>query len=215
VKLTPFLPGHTATFLSPGSDDAMRALAQAHPGAVVTMDEGRLSLMLAEGAVVKDVPGLELRSMDDVHSVARVSGPDLEQLSEVAGKLRAALANEHTSWLGSPWPNRVPEQVMTPVPGVDGVARAAQLALVGIEAGTLDDGTLVRVQAGSSLDDAVLPDGRLLREAVQLTATLAPVAILRVNRQRTVELEVGLEPAEVMRAARNLQLPPGITISVE
>jgi hypothetical protein len=215
VKLTAFSPARTATFLTSVSDEAMRALALAHPDAVVTKDEGRLSLMLPEGAAMKDVPGLELRSMDDLHSVVSVRGPDLEQLAEVAAKLRTALEKEHSNWLGAPWPNRVPEQVMTAAPGVDGVPRAVQLALVGIEAGSLADGTRVRVHAGSSLDDAVLADGRLLREAVQLTATLAPVAILRVNRQRTVELEVGLEPGEVLRAVKELQLPAGVSVSVE
>jgi hypothetical protein len=72
----------------------------------------------------------------------------------------------------------------------------------------------VRVRAGSSIEDAVLPDGRRLSSAVQISEVLAPAAMLRVDRQRVVELEVGLEPSAISQALKGVPLPPGYAVSV-
>jgi hypothetical protein len=215
VKLTPFTPARVATFLQPaGTEDGLEALARAYAGAVITEEDGQLVVMMPSDSAMNEVPGLALRSVDDRHSVVNVNGPDFELLTEIAGKLRAALEKEHPRWLGTAWPNLAPERVITPGPGMKDVPETLRLALTGAEAGELSDGTVIRVRAGTSLDDAVLPDGRPLKDAVQFTATMEPVALLRVNRQRAVELEVGLEPEDVMRAVQTLQLPAGVSITV-
>ena len=146
--------------------------------------------------------------------MVQVSGPDLEQLSELLGKLRDELAKEKTRWLGSTWPQLAPEQVITPTPGVTDVAQTLSLAIVGVQTGRLADGTRIVVRAGTSLDDALLPDGRPLRDVVAINVTLAPAAILRVNRQRTVELELGLDLRDVQRVVNAFPLPAGVSVTV-
>ncbi len=204
VRLTPFTPVRTATYSSAeGSSvqNAIRVLTQQHPGAVIAAESDLITLRFPEEPRLVNTPGLALRSVDDHHTVVRVSGPNLERLFELAEKLSAALAKENPRWLGSPWPHRGPEQVITPTPGVKGVAQALSLAIVGVETGRLTDGTPVIVRAGTSIEDAVLPDGRPVREVVQITVNSTPVAILRVNRVRAVELELGLEPGAVRCSA--------------
>jgi multidrug efflux pump subunit AcrB len=213
VKLTPFTPHRTVTFLSEG-DAPLRSLATAYPDAVIASENGVVTLMSPADPPLHDVPGFALRSVDEPHSVVRVSGPDLERLTELSTKLRELLAREKPRWLGMSWPNVTPERVITPEPGARDVAQALRLALTGVETGSLEDGTRVVVRAGTSLEDALLPDGRPVRDAVKISQELRPAAILHVNRHRVVELEVGLDESEVMRVVKSLQLPPGTTVSV-
>ncbi|MDP2270630.1 MAG: efflux RND transporter permease subunit [Archangium sp.] len=217
VKLMPLQVVRAATFLSPAGNsvnEAMRALSNRYPGATVTAEGDTLSLLFVEEPKLAEVPGLALRSVDELHSVVQVSGPDFEQLTEVAQKLRGALAVEKTRWLGVAWPQLGPEQVIKAEPGAKGLATALRLAMGGVTTGRLADGTQISVHAGSSLDDAVLPDGRPVRSVMTISQTLAPTAMLRVNRQRTVELEVGLERAEAERVVKSVALPPGYAVTV-
>jgi hypothetical protein len=216
VKLSSFVPLRTATFLSaPGNSvtASLHALATTWPGAVITAEGDTILLRFPEEPTLKDLPGLALRSMNDEHAVVRVSGPDFAQLTELAAKLRTTLEKEHPRWLGVPWPGLSPQRVITPAPGARDVALALRLAIVGVETGALADGTPIRVRAGSSIEDAVLPDGRPLSEVVQVSQELAPAAMLRVNRQRVVELELGLDPRAVMSALKDFALPPGVSVS--
>ena len=217
VRLIPLQVVRAATFLSPAGNsmnDAMRALASRYPGATVTAEGDTLWVLFVEDPKLAEVPGLALRSVDELHSVVQVSGPDFERLTEVAGKLRGALAVEKTRWLGVAWPQLGPEQVIKAEPGAKGLALALRLAMGGVATGRLADGTQISVHAGSSLDDAVLPDGRPVRSVMTISQTLGPTAMLRVNRQRTVELEVGLDRAAVERVAKSIPLPPGYVVTV-
>ncbi|MDP1829394.1 MAG: efflux RND transporter permease subunit [Archangium sp.] len=217
VKLRPFTPVRTATYLgAPGSpvEETLRALSRAHPGAMITSEDGRFTVMFPEPSPLKDLPGIALRSLDEPHSVVRVSGPDFEQLTKLGAAVRDTLAKENPKWLGVVWPMLAPERVISAQPGVKDVAQTLRLAITGVETGRMEDGTRVRVRAGSSIEDAVLPDGRPLGSAVQISEVLAPAAMLRVNRQRVVELEVGLEPAAISQALKGLPLPPGYAVSV-
>lgn len=217
LELKPFTPVRTAVYLSaPGSSvtAALLALAKAHPGAMSSANGETLTVFFTGEERLVDVPGLSLRSLDDGHALVQVSGPDFEQLTTLAEGLRAKLAQEQTRWLGATWPGMRPEQVIKARPGVRGLAQALRLAIGGVATGSLEDGTRVRVYAGSSLDDAMLPDGRPVSSEVEVTATLAPSAILRVNRERVVELEVGVEVEVVKRVAQGFELPPGYRVTV-
>lgn len=222
IALTPFTPKRTARFLSPPGTSmrqAMQALGQQAPNAVITAERDELTVMFAEEPQrLPEVPGLALRAMDDRHSVVQVSGPAFDELVTLAGKARERLVKEQARWVGATWPGLGPEQVIKPVRGVKGLAELLQLALGGVNVGRLDDRTDVRVYAGVSgveeLGHLVLADGRRASEVLEISQTLAPAAMLRVNRQRTVELEVGLEPAEVRRLVSELSLPQGYSLSV-
>ena len=217
VKLTSLTPLRAATFLSPAGNsvnDAMRALGTRYPGATITAEGDTLTVLFVDEPKLAEVPGLALRSVDDLHCVVQVSGPDFERLTELMGKLRGALAVEKTRWLGVAWPQLGPEQVIKPEPGTKGLAMALRLAMGGVIAGRLADGTQITVHAGTSLEDAVLPDGRPVRSVMQISQTLAPTAMLRVNRQRTLELEAGLERAEVERVVKSVPLPAGYSVTV-
>lgn len=217
VKLIALTPVRTATFVSaPGHsmNDAMRALGTRYPNATVTAEGDTVSVLFTEEPKLAEVPGLTLRSVDEPHVIVQVSGPDFEQLTEVAGKLRGALAVEKTRWLGVVWPQLGPEQVIKSEPGVKGLALALRLAMGGVTTGRLADGTQITVHAGTSLDDVLLPDGRPVRSVMQLSQTLAPTAMLRINRQRAVELEVGLERSEVERVVKSIPLPTGYSVVI-
>ena len=217
VKVTPLTPVRAMTFLSPPGqpvDGAMRALSRSYPGAFITAEGETLTALFVEAPQVVAVPGLALRSMDDRHAVVRVTGPDFEQLTALGTRVREALAKEQPRWLGTTWPTLGPEQVIKVAPGVREASVALQLAITGTVAGTLGDGTQIWVRAGTSIDDAVLPDGRPVREAVQISEELRPTALLRVNVERTVELEVGLEVKAVERVVKGLQLPAGYSVTV-
>ena len=146
--------------------------------------------------------------------MVRVSGPDFEQLTKLGATVRETLAKEQPKWLGVVWPQLAPERVISAQPGVKNVAQTLRLAITGIETGRMEDGTRVRVRAGSSIEDAVLPDGRPLSSAVQISAVMAPAAMLRVDRQRVVELEVGLDSSAISRALKGIALPVGYAVSV-
>lgn len=215
VTLAPFAPLRTATFLPrPDDPNGVAALARAYPAGVIASEGGQITLMLPVESPVSEVRGVLLRSVDDAHTVVRVSGPDLEQLDAIAAKLRGILAAEHPRWVGVPWPHLAPERLLSPAPGEKDVTQTLRLAETGVEAGALADGTRIRVRSGTSLEDAVLPDGRPLKDAVKVLETMAPVAILHVDRQRTVELEVGLEPAEALRVVKGIKLAEGVTVTV-
>ena len=218
VKLTPFTPKRVAVFLSPQGtsvNEAIRQLGRAYPGALVTAERDKLTVYFTdENPKLVDVPGLALRSMDDVHARVQVSGPEFERLMMLAEEARTLLAKEQTKWLGVGWPGMTPERVIKPTPGVKGLAQALQLAIGGITVGHLEDGTRIQVHAGGSLEDARLPDGRAVTDVAVISATLAPAAMLRINRQRTVELEVGLEPDAARRLLQRFELPPGYTLVV-
>lgn len=222
VKLEPFTPVRTATYLSaPGTsvEETLSALSRASPGAVITSEDGRFTVMFPEGAPLdfaraERSPGIALRSLDEPHAVVRVSGPDFEQLTKLGATVRETLAKENPKWLGVVWPQLAPERVITAQPDVKDVAQTLRLAITGVETGRMEDGTRVRVRAGSSIEDAVLPDGRPLSSAVQISEVLAPAAMLRVGRQRVVELEVGLEPSAISQALKGITLPAGYAVSV-
>lgn len=217
VKLAPFAPVRTATYLSaPGTsiEATLRELSRTWPGAMITSEHGRLTVMFLEAVPLKDLPGLALRSLDEPHVVVRVSGPDFDVLTKLGTTVRETLAKENPRWLGVVWPMLVPERVVTAQPGAKDVAQTLRLAITGVETGRLEDGTRVRVRSGSSIDDAVLPDGRPLNSAVQISEMLAPAAMLRVDRQRVVELEIGLEPSAVSRALKDVPLPSGYAVSI-
>ena len=211
VKLTPFTPLRATTFLSSGAP--LQALAQAYPDAVITLEDEVVTMMTTTEPTLHNVPGFALRSVSGPHTVLRVSGPDFAQLTEVVGKLGALLAKENPRWLGVAWPHLAPERVITPNPGVRDVAQLLRLAVAGVEAGELEDGTRVRVLAGAPLEELVMPDGRPLLDVVQITQVMQPAAILRVNGQRSVELALALEPSDVMRVAKSLPLPVDVTVT--
>jgi hypothetical protein len=49
---------------------------------------------------------------------------------------------------------------------------------------------------------------------MEITNTTSPSAMLRVNRVRTVELDVGMDPNAANSALKNLQLPQGYAVNV-
>ena len=217
VELTPVTPARVATFLSPAGNsmtDAMRALGVRYPGAIITAEGDTLSVLFPEAPRLVEVPGLMLRSVDDLHSIVRVSGPDFGELTQLVGKLRGALALEKTRWLGVAWPQLGLEQVIKSEPGSKGLALALRLAMGGVTTGRLADGTRITVHAGTSLEDAVLPDGRPVRDVMAISQTLAPTAMLRVDRQRTLELEAGLERADVERVVKTIPIPAGYSVVI-
>lgn len=222
VKLTPFVPVRTATFAAaPGTsvEQSLLALSRAAPGAMITHEGGELTLMLPENRPLPQPPGFALRSVDEPRTIVRVSGPDFERLREVGEQARALLVKEAAAkWVGTPWPQLAPEKVIIAEPGAKGardIARTLQLAITGVEAGELSDGTGIRVRAGRSLEEAVLPDGRPVTGVVQVRLEEKPAAMLHVNRQRAVELEIGLGLKEVRRALGELQLPAGMLVTFE
>ena len=185
-----------------------------YPNATITAEGDPLTVLFVEEPKLAEVPGLALRSVDDLHALVQVSGPDFERLTEIVASLRGALSVEKARWLGVAWPQLGPEQVIKPEPGTKGLALALRLAMGGVTTGRLADGTQISVHAGTSMEDAVLPDGRPVRSVMQISQTLAPTAMLRVNRQRTVEVEVGLERAEVERVVKSIPLPAGYSVTV-
>ena len=216
AKVTPFVPLRIATYASaPGTpvEQAMSALSKAVPGAIVTSEEGEFTLMLPENRPLPELPGIALRSVDEPHGVVQVMGADFDLLREVSAKARALLEKEPASWVGVPWPQLAPEKVIIATPGVKDIARTVQLAITGVEVGELSDGTGIRLRAGSSLEDAVLPDGRPLSEVVRVKLEEKPAAMLHVNRQRVVEIETGLTVKEAQRRLLELQPPAGVSIS--
>ena len=207
VKVTPFTAVRRATFLNSGAP--LQALAQAYPDAVITREDDLVTMLTTTELAFHEVPGFALRSVDGPHTVVRIFGPDFDELTDLAAKLRALLAKARPRWLGVAWPQLAPERVITPGPGERDVAQLLRLAVGGVETGELDDGTPVRVVTGAALEDLLMADGRPLRDVVQITAELQPAAILRVNGLRAVELEVGLAPSDVMGVVKAFPLPVG------
>ena len=197
-------------------EKALHTLSSQYPNAMITAEGNELTVMFPEEpARLNDVPELALRSMDDRHSVVRVQGPDFEQLVTLGGKARELLAKANPKWVGTPWPGFAPEQVLKPVRGVQGIAQLLQLAIGGVSIGRLEDGTEIRVMSPSaSIEDLQLADGRRASEVMEITNTTSPSAMLRVNRVRTVELEVGMEPSAARSALNALQLPQDYAVNV-
>lgn len=218
IKLTPFTPKRTAVFLSPpgmSMRQAMRALSELHRAAVITAERDELTVMFPEEPQrLAEVPDLKLRSVDDAHAVVQMSGPDFDQLQELGARARELLSTEKARWVGTVWPALAPEQVIRPERGVKGIAELMELAIGGVNVGRMEDGTPIRVHLGAGLEELTLADGRRATEVLHISQELGPAAMLRVNRQRTVELEVGLEPSEVRKMLNGLQLPQGYSVSV-
>jgi multidrug efflux pump subunit AcrB len=210
VKLSSLVPARMVTYESSGEPPPRI------PGAVVTLEGNEVRAFFAEAPTTPPlVPGLQLRSVDEPHTLLRVSGPDFEELTRLATKLRDELAKEPGArWVGNPWPTVAPEKVITPSRDARDVASTLELVLAGKDVGELEDRTRIRLHVASSLEDAVLEDGRRLTDAVRIEETLAPRALLRVNRQRTVELETSLEASTAKRIVERIELPAGSLVSV-
>jgi multidrug efflux pump subunit AcrB len=219
IKVTPFTPKRIARLISaPGVsvEKALHTLSSQYPNAMITAEGNELTVMFPEEPPrMSDVPELALRSLDDRHSVVRVQGPDFEQLVTLGGKARELLAKTNAKWVGTPWPSFAPEQVLKPMRGEAGIAQLLQLAIGGVKVGRLEDGTEIRVMSPSRpIEDLQLADGRRASEVMEITNTTSPSAMLRVNRVRTVELDVGMDPSAARSALKNLQLPQGYAVNV-
>jgi multidrug efflux pump subunit AcrB len=147
--------------------------------------------------------------------VVSIAGADLDAIQKTAREVHATLADAKPKWLGDPWPLTLHHErtlelrrdLMAAL-GVSAgdVAQLARLHLEGETISRMADGTPVELRESSEFELAVLPGGVAVSSVLSFRETEEPAAILRVNRQRTIEFEVELEGAE------KLQLPAGVTL---
>jgi hypothetical protein len=174
----------------------------------VTGGEHELVVERGDDVTVFD-PGVAKRR------VVSIAGADLEAIQKTAREVHATFASAKPKWLGDPWPLALRHErtlelrrdLMAAL-GVSAsdVAQLARLHLEGETISRMTDGTPVDLRESGEFEQAVLPGGVSVSSVVSFRETEEPSAILRVNRQRTIEFEVELEGAE------KLQLPPGVTL---
>lgn len=158
-------------------------------------------------------------------SVVRIVGEDLEADRAVAQQARDAASG---AWVGAVMPaSGAPELVVKHdrdreaqlgVMTAD-VARLLQLAVAGVEVGSLEEGakrTPVRVRFASKLEDltARLGNGVPLRDVVTIERTEGASEVRRFNRRRVLEFASGLDVAAARKALSSVALPPGVAIEV-
>ncbi len=131
-------------------------------------------------------------------AVVVLSGAEREQLVDVAEDVRAALRRAGATWVGIAWPTR--QQTVRTVEREE--LRRVELEL-GFRVGRLKDSTPLVVR----LDGAV--DG-----ARRVSERLEPSELLRVDRQRAVEVQAGLTPAAAREALGSVKWPSGVVARV-
>ena len=229
VVLSEFKP--VGTLLFAVQDDEL--LAKVSQAGVATQEHEVAELLVDPSATEADQR--ELRQTSGIaylssagDTVVRVQGPDLEQLDREAEGVRLKLINafpEHS--VGARVRPMKPELRLTPEERRPAVLALIRLALQGAVVGALQDGerrleVVVQLPELEHTDDPVgalhellLPDGRRLDSLVKVERAIGDTVILRVNRQRTVELHTSVPRREVAKFLEGVMLPSSVAVSVE
>ncbi len=168
------------------------AMAAATLGGLVLARDGVIERYAAEAATSP-----QLISVNG-GAVVVLSGADREQLVDVAEDVRAALRRAGATWVGIAWPTR-----QQPVRTVEREEiRRVELEL-GFQVGRLKDSTPLVVKLDGAADGAR-----------RVSERLEPGELLRVDRQRAVEVQAGLTAAAAREALGSIKWPSGVVARV-
>lgn len=138
-----------------------------------------------------------------------MTGATFEAVEQNAQRVHEAFVARGSFWVGALSSERVTRRDLRPPRGQLEVARAPVFALRGADVSRLGG---LRVQvSGVALEEVLLPDGRRLMDAVEVSESTAPAKVLRLDQRRVIEFSVGTSLTRAQKVLEGL----GASTSVE
>lgn len=227
VTMRKFEAKNTFTFDAQASEERLASQLSGLSG--VVMMKGAEVVWLTDEAsprAASDLPGIALRTAPGGVTVSWF-GPDRSVLRDVATKGRAKLAATNAAWVGTVWPPLSAAKQLD----LDRerivrfrIERAEVLELIRlitsrVHAGALESGESVNVRIPEvSLENLLTVrtrEGIPLSELITIEVKEQDASLFRLDRERAMQVRVGLDADAARKALEGESLPPGVRVVVE